>query len=186
MMDVLGFQVSLLDRCLKVCHNKTKLQNNFIMSLDLNNVIRSVAIVVVGLPLSGALATGVVANLPEMRGLHETALDRSHSSLSRLGLLQNSKLEGPRTRLMNVGGEVHAGVCKFVFSLIILPPSGGSYVDLREECHPILCGGKSFYPLNGLAYIRGSSLQEKKKNWKTNPRERGGTPLDEGTFSFLI
>ena len=34
-------------------------------SVDLNNVIRSAALVVVGLPLTGGLALGVLANLPE-------------------------------------------------------------------------------------------------------------------------
>ncbi len=33
-------------------------------SLDLNNVLRSAALVIIGLPLTGGLAVGVISNLP--------------------------------------------------------------------------------------------------------------------------
>ena len=94
------------------------------MSLDLNNVIRSAAIVVVGLPLSGALAVSVVSNLPEGESravatqnaikadLTEACLDWGYSK-------GDSKLEREAKNEIDdyFGGEVnHAGVCKFVFS----------------------------------------------------------------------
>ena len=94
------------------------------MSLDLNNVIRSAAIVVVGLPLSGALAVSVVAGLPEGESravatqnaikadLTEACLDYAYSK-------GDSKLEREAKNAIDdyFGGEVnHGGVCKFVFS----------------------------------------------------------------------
>ena len=122
-MSLVRFQVSLLDRCLKVCHNKTKFIH-FIMSLDLNNVLRSVAIVVVGLPLSGALATAVVANLPEGETRAERETAEMKAELTRPCLdwaysKPDSKLEREAKNEIDeyFDGEVnHAGVCKFVFS----------------------------------------------------------------------
>ena len=94
------------------------------MSLDLNNVIRSAALVVVGLPLSGAVAVGIVSSLPEGESravatqnaikadLTEACLDWGYSK-------GDSKLEREAKNAIDdyFGGEVnHAGVCKFVFS----------------------------------------------------------------------
>ena len=94
------------------------------MTFDLNNVIRSAAVVVVGLPLSGAVALGVVANLPEgeprsvqiqrsiKAELTEACLDWAYSK-------GDSKLEREAKNAIDdyFEGEVnHAGVCKFVLS----------------------------------------------------------------------
>ena len=94
------------------------------MSFDLNNVVRSAAIVVVGLPVSAAVAVGVVANLPEgepratqiqrsiKADLTEACLDWGYSK-------NDSKLEREAKNAIDeyFDGEVnHAGVCKFVLS----------------------------------------------------------------------
>ena len=94
------------------------------MTIDLNNVLRSAALVVVGLPLSAAVAVSVVANLPEgepratqiqrsiKADLTEACLDWGYSK-------GDSKLEREAKNTIDdyFGGEVnHAGVCKFVLS----------------------------------------------------------------------
>ena len=94
------------------------------MSLDLNNVIRSAAIVAVGLPLSGAVAVGVVASLPEGESRAVTAQNAIKADLTEPCLnwaysKGDSKLEREAKNEIDdyFGGEVnHAGVCKFVFS----------------------------------------------------------------------
>ena len=94
------------------------------MSLDVNNVVRSAAIVVVGLPLSGALAVGIVANLPEgesraVSTATAVKADLTEACLNWAYSKPDSKLEREAKNTIDdyFGGEVdHAGVCKFVFS----------------------------------------------------------------------
>ena len=91
------------------------------MNFDLNNVIRSAAVVVVGLPVSVAVSVGVISSLPS-----ETVVDRETSQLKAKLTVPciewgyskpDSKLERQAKNTIDdyFGGEVnHAGVCKYV------------------------------------------------------------------------
>lgn len=92
------------------------------MTFDVNNVVRSVAIVAVGLPLTSAVAVGVLANLPEgqpesVRILEATKADLTEACLDYVVANVDSKLEREAQNEIDdyFGGEVnHGAVCKFV------------------------------------------------------------------------
>ena len=92
------------------------------MTLDVNNVVRSVAIVAVGLPLTSAVAVGVLANLPEgqpesARVLEVAKADLTRACLDYVVANVDSKLEREAQNQIDdyFGGEVnHGAVCKFV------------------------------------------------------------------------
>ena len=92
------------------------------MTLDVNNVVRSVAIVAVGLQLTSAVAVGVVANLPEgqpesARVLEVAKADLTRACLDYVVANVDSKLEREAQNQIDdyFGGEVnHTSVYKFV------------------------------------------------------------------------
>tara|TARA_R110002050_G_scaffold7440_3_gene28835 strand:+ start:13384 stop:13665 length:282 start_codon:yes stop_codon:yes gene_type:complete len=92
------------------------------MNFDVNNVVRSVAIVAVGLPLTSAVAVGVLSNLPEgqpesVRVLEVAKADLTRACLDYAVSKSDSKLEREAQNQIDdyFGGEVnHGAVCKFV------------------------------------------------------------------------
>lgn len=94
------------------------------MSLDLNNVIRSAAIAVVGLPLTAGVAIAVLSSLPEGPSRAEQVQAQTKAALTRTCLdwavsRSDSKLEREAKNEIDdyFGGDVnHAEVCKFVLS----------------------------------------------------------------------